>query len=113
MSGLFERAEQPRWWRALAPLAAAALVLVLPAPPGLTPAAWRYFAVFLAVVVALVTEVLPGAVVGLAGITAAAVFGLVAAEPADAIRWALTGFADSTVWLMFVAFMFALGFAKT
>ena len=38
---------------------------------------------------------------------------LVAPRPVDSIRWALTGFADSTVWLMFVAFMFALGYAKT
>jgi L-tartrate/succinate antiporter len=29
------------------------------------------------------------------------------------MQWALTGFADSTVWLMFVAFMFALGYQKT
>lgn len=34
-------------------------------------------------------------------------------KPADAIKWALTGFADSTVWLIFIAFMFAKGYEKT
>lgn len=95
------------------PLAAGALVLVLPRPHGLTPEAWQYFAVFVAVIASLITDVVPGAVAGLIGITVAVVFGLVAREPAAAMRWGLTGFADSTVWLMFVAFMFALGYGKT
>jgi L-tartrate/succinate antiporter len=51
--------------------------------------------------------------VGLIGVTVATMLHLVAPGSADSIRWALTGFADSTVWLMFVAFMFALGYAKT
>lgn len=102
-----------RRWRAILPLSVGALVLVLPRPDGLTPEAWRYFAVFLAVIVSLITEAIPGAVAGLIGITVATVFRLVAPGPAESIRWALTGFADSTVWLMFVAFMFALGYAKT
>ena len=100
-------------WRAILPLCVGALVLVLPRPEGLTPDAWRYFAVFIAVIVSLITEAIPGAVAGLIGITVATVFGLVASGPAESIRWALTGFADSTVWLMFVAFMFALGYGKT
>jgi L-tartrate/succinate antiporter len=33
--------------------------------------------------------------------------------PADAIKWALSGFSDSTVWLIFVAYMFAMGYEKT
>jgi L-tartrate/succinate antiporter len=88
-------------------------VVLIPVPGGLTPEAWRYFAVFLAVIVSLITEPIPGAAAGLIGITVAAGFLLVAPRPADSIRWALTGFADGTVWLMFVAFMFALGYAKT
>lgn len=100
-------------WRAIAPLLAGALVAASPVPPGLSPDAWRYFALFVAVIVTLITEPIPGAAAGLIGITVAATLGLVAPRPADAIRWALTGFADGTVWLMFVAFMFALGYAKT
>lgn len=32
---------------------------------------------------------------------------------ADQIKWALTGFSDSTVWLIFVAFILGLGYEKT
>ena len=31
----------------------------------------------------------------------------------DAIKWALSGFSNGTVWLIFAAFMFALGYEKT
>ena len=33
--------------------------------------------------------------------------------PADSIKWALSGFSDSTVWLVFIAYMFAMGYEKT
>lgn len=102
-----------RLWRVLLPLLVGALVVALPVPAGLTTEAWRYFAVFLAVIVSLITEPIPGATAGLIGITLATTLLLVAPRPVDSIRWALTGFADGTVWLMFVAFMFALGYAKT
>ncbi|MBU1230043.1 MAG: anion permease [Proteobacteria bacterium] len=34
-------------------------------------------------------------------------------KPADEIKWALGGFSNGTVWLIFIAFMFALGYEKT
>jgi len=34
-------------------------------------------------------------------------------KPADEIKWALAGFSNGTVWLIFIAFMFALGYEKT
>src|SRR5262249_60813163 len=58
-------------------------------------------------------EPIPAAAVGLIGVTAATVSLLVMPKPADAIKWALSGFQDGTVWLIFVAFMFALGYEKT
>lgn len=33
--------------------------------------------------------------------------------PADSIKWALSGFSDGTIWLIFVAYMFAMGYEKT
>jgi L-tartrate/succinate antiporter len=65
------------------------------------------------VIVALITEPLPGPVIGILGITAAAILRLVAPTPDEALRWALSGFSHSTVWLIFVAFMFGLGYEKT
>ncbi len=113
----------PLVWRAGIPLAVGALIAVLPAPVGLTANAWFYFAIFAAVILALITEPLPSAAVGLMGVTLIAVLGLPfgvtqRAEPAfrlpaEAIKWALAGFANSTVWLIFGAFVFAMGYEKT
>lgn len=101
------------YWKTLIPIAAGAVLLMLPIPEGLKPNAWYYFALFVAVIIALILEPIPAAAVGLIGVTAATVSLLVAPKPADAIKWALSGFQDGTVWLIFVAFMFALGYEKT
>ena len=113
----------PLVWRAGIPLVAGALIALLPAPPGLAPNAWFYFAIFAAVILALITEPLPSAAVGLMGVTLIAVLGLPfsAAQradlsfrlPSEAIKWALAGFANSTVWLILGAFVFAMGYEKT
>ena len=97
----------------LIPIALWMLLLALPAPHGLAPAGWRYFALFSAVIVGLILEPVPGSVIGLMGISVAAALNLVAATPAESVKWALSGFSNSTVWLIFVAFMFGLGYEKT
>jgi L-tartrate/succinate antiporter len=102
-----------KYWKALVPVAVGAILLLLPIPEGLKPNAWYYFALFVAVIIALILEPIPAAAVGLIGVTAATVSLLVVPKPADAIKWALSGFQDGTVWLIFVAFMFALGYEKT
>ena len=100
-------------WRAIVPLVLGAAIVISPTPAGLTSSAWHYLALFVVVITALITEPVPGPVAGLAGLTAATLLRLVAPTPGESIRWALTGFSDSTVWLMFVVFMFALGYDKT
>jgi len=101
------------YWKALIPIAVGALLLLLPVPEGLKPNAWYYFALFVTVIIALILEPIPAAAVGMIGVTAATVSLWVVPKPADAIKWALSGFQDGTVWLIFVAFMFALGYEKT
>lgn len=110
-----EKAVQPmkNYWKALVPIVVGVALLFIPIPQGLTPNAWYYFALFVAVIIALILEPIPAAAVGLVGVTTATVSLLVVPKPADAIRWALSGFQDGTVWLIFVAFMFALGYEKT
>ena len=113
----------PLVWRAGIPLVAGALIALLPAPPGLAPNAWFYFAIFATVILALITEPLPSAAIGLMGVTLIAMLGLPFSRaqrvdpsfrlPAEAIKWALAGFANSTVWLIFGAFVFAMGYEKT
>jgi L-tartrate/succinate antiporter len=105
------------------PLFAGLGLALLPPPDGLAPHAWRYFAVFVTVILALVTEPLPAAAVGWIGVTFVAVTGALFSPaqladpafkaPAEAIKWALAGFSNATVWLIVGAFVFSLGYEKT
>jgi L-tartrate/succinate antiporter len=100
-------------WRVLVPIGAGTVLALLPVPAGLTPSAWRYFALFAAVVLGLVLEPVPAAGVGFIGMALAAATRLAAPDPADSLKIALSGFANGTVWLIFAAFMFSLGYERT
>lgn len=111
--------------RLLAAFGLALGLWLLPPPAGLAPHAWCFFAIFTGVVVALILEPVPNAAAGLVGIAAIAALGrwtlFTPAELAQpgfdpatrAIGWALSGFANASVWLVFAAFMFGLGYEKT
>ncbi len=99
--------------RAAAPLAVGIAIALAPAPHGLAPNAWRYFALFAAVMVGIVTEPIPAAALGLIGVVVAAALRLVYASTSQSALWALSGFANGTVWLIFAAFIFSLGYSKT
>ena len=70
-------------------------------------------------------EPLPGGAIGLIGVTLVTLLApWVLYGPTElvkpgfnptnaALSWALSGFSNSTVWLIFGAFMFALGYEKT
>jgi L-tartrate/succinate antiporter len=112
-------------WKALAPVAVAVVLAILPPPEGLAQHAWYFFAIFAGVIVGLMLEPLPGAAIGLIGIALVTILApYVLFGPADlakagfkpanaGLTWALSGFSNSTVWLIFAAFMFALGYEKT
>ncbi len=112
-------------WKLFAPLVVAIVVALIPPPDGLALHAWYYFAVFAGVITGLVLESLPGAAVGLIGVAVVMVLApyvyfspeqMAKADfkPAsDAIKWGLSGFSNTTVWLIFAAFMFALGYEKS
>jgi L-tartrate/succinate antiporter len=100
-------------WKAVLPLLLGIIIALLPAPPGLNLTAWYFFAIFSAVILGLILEPLPAAAVGFIGVFLVAVLGLAGPKPADNIRWALSGFSNTTVWLIFGAFMFAMGYDKT
>src|SRR5512137_2492185 len=112
-------------WKAALPIAIAVLIALIPPPEGLAQHAWYFFAIFAGVIVGLMLEPLPGAAIGLIGVALVTILApYVLYGPADlakagfkpanaALAWALSGFANSTVWLIFAAFMFALGYEKT
>jgi L-tartrate/succinate antiporter len=98
---------------ALLPIVVGGAIALLPVPENLKPNAWYYFALFIGVIVGLMAEPIPSAAVGLVGVTLAGILGLVEPKPVNAIRWTLSGFSNTTVWVIFAAFMFALGYEKT
>ncbi len=95
------------------PILVAIIIAILPTPEGLAVNAQYFFAIFLGVIVALILEPIPAALVGLVGVSLSATLGLVG-ETAKANRdWALSGFSNGVIWLIFAAFMFALGYRKS
>lgn len=97
----------------LTPVFVLLIVWFIPAPEGLSANAWHFMAIFLAVIVGLVIEPVPAALVGLLGVSLVAMLGLVGKTPGANAKWALSGFSNGTIWLIFAAFMFALGYQKT
>jgi L-tartrate/succinate antiporter len=100
-------------WRWLLPISLGLGLAFVPTPPGLVPGAWRYFSLFAGLVAGLVLEPIPAPAVGLVGVSIAAACGLVSRDPDASLKWALSGFANSTVWLIFAAFMFASGYESS
>ena len=112
-------------WRWGVPVAVAFALLALSPPAGLAQHAWNFFALFAGVVAALVLEPIPPAATGVVAITLGAVLApwtLFTVEQmgnpkfkaaAEAVKWAFSGFAGNTVWLVGGAFMFALAYEKT
>jgi L-tartrate/succinate antiporter len=110
---LQKKSRRSTFARAAAPLFVGAAIAIAPVPHGLPLNAWRYFALFAAVMVGIITEPIPPAALGLVGVIVAAAAGLVRTSTAQATAWALSGFGNATVWLIFAAFIFSLGYAKT
>lgn len=112
-------------WKFLLPLLVGFLLALMPSPAGLAPHAWYFFAIFATLVVALMLEPLPGGALGLIAVTLVTLLAPWAfyspesmAKPGfkvadEALKWALSGFSNTTIWLVFCAFMFALGYEKT
>jgi L-tartrate/succinate antiporter len=110
---LQKKSRRSTFARAAAPLFVGAAIAIAPVPHGLPLNAWRYFALFAAVMVGIITEPIPPAALGLVGVIVAAAAGLIRTSTAQATAWALSGFGNATVWLIFAAFIFSLGYAKT
>jgi len=93
--------------RGVATILVATIIWFLPPPAGVTPNAWHLLAIFAATIAGLILQPLPMGAVVIIGTMATALTGTL--TPAEA----LNGFANTTVWLIFAAFLFARGFIKT
>jgi len=84
----------------------AVVILLLPVPAGLSPGAWKLFAMYLAAIFGLVLRPFDEAVILLAAI---AISGLAFGN----IGGLLSGYASSSAWLVFSAFMIGTAFTST
>lgn len=98
------------------------LQFVMGLPDGITANQWLYFSIFMGVIVGLILEPIPAALIGLVGIVVAVICkvgpkgsGAVDAKisSAAAIKWGLEGFSNTIIWLIFAAFMIGIGYSKS
>lgn len=109
-AGTPRRADAPlpgRWRRWVPVLGVALGVALTPRPSGIEPDAWWLLAIFLATVVGLTVQPLPGGAMVLLGVAATALLGVL---PVDE---ALAGYGDPIVWLVLAAFFMSRGMIKT
>lgn len=79
----------------------------IPPPVGVKAQAWHLFAIFAATIAGFILSPIPIGILTLGGITIAAVTGTL--TPGEA----LSGFSNSTIWLVVCAFIFSKGFIKS
>ena len=96
------------------------IMSLMPPPDGLSKDGWVFFSLFVSVFIALIIEPFPSAYIGLSGVIIACLLKIgpainpsLALTSEKVLTWGLSGFSNTTVWLIFVAFMFALGYEKT
>ncbi|WP_043498342.1 anion permease [Georgenia sp. SUBG003] len=93
--------------RLLVPVLVGTALWFVPAPSGVDAAAWHLFAIFAATIVGVIAKPLPMGAVTVVGLVAVLVTGVL--EPEDA----LSGFSNTTIWLIVVAFFISRGVIKT
>lgn len=100
-------------YRAIIPIIIWLGIYLFPTPSGLCPNGWHFFGLFAAVIAGLILEPIATAAIGFFGITIAVLFNWVAPTPAESIKWGLSGFSNTTVWLIFGAFMLSMGYEQS
>ncbi|RLB87282.1 MAG: anion permease [Deltaproteobacteria bacterium] len=95
-------------------LLAGVLIWFSPIPSGVNPQAWHLFAIFVATITGIILKVKPMGAVAIIGIAVTAFTGVLdPANPGNAVAYALSGFANTTIWLIVLAFFITRGFIKT
>jgi DASS family divalent anion:Na+ symporter len=90
------------------------VIWFIPAPDGVKSNAWHLLAIFVATIVGIILKAAPMGTMAMLGITLCAGTQVLApGKPIDAIKNSLSGFGNSTIWLIGLAFFIARGFIKT
>lgn len=106
----------------IAPIMLGLIIFAIPTPDGLSINTWIYVSIFAGLILGLILEPLPPAFIGVIAVTLCVLFKVgpkgsgdpeVIIKAKDAINWGLSGFSNSVVWLIFIAFTIGIGFSKT
>lgn len=85
-----------------------------PVPEGVKVEAWHLLAIFVATITGIILKIMPMGAVAIMGIAVTALTGVLDPEsPGKAIAASLSGFSNTTIWLIVLAFFIARGFIKT
>lgn len=88
-------------------VAIGALLWFCPVPVGLKANAWHLFAIFVATIIALIVKPIPMGAVAILSITTTVL------SQTLPLQDALSGFQNTTIWLIVIAFFISRGFIKT
>jgi hypothetical protein len=100
-------ASLPRYLTSFAVLLLPVFIWLIWPPVGVQARAWHLFAICVATIVGIILKPHPTGAIGTIGVAATAPNGT------RAINQALSGFGNSTIWLMVVAFFISRGFFNT
>ncbi|AXY72674.1 anion permease [Paraflavitalea soli] len=90
------------------------IIWFIPAPEGVKPNAWHLLAIFLGTIFGIILKAASMGTMAMLGITLCAATQVLApGDPVHAVTNALSGFGNSTIWLIGLAFFIARGFIKT
>jgi len=103
-TGMNGKSRTLRWG---AVLGAGLFVLAFSPPEGITTASWRLLAIFVATIMGLIAQPLPGGAMVLLGV------GAIAVTRTLPVEQALAGYGDPIVWLVLAAFFMSRGMLKT
>lgn len=88
-------------------IAVGLIIWFIPPPEGVAIEAWHLLAIFVATIVGIIIKPLPMGAVAISGIAMVALTGTLP------LGDALSGFSNSTIWLIVLAFFISRGFIKT
>ena len=96
-----------KWIPLIVTVLISTIIWFSPPPEGVDPRAWQLLAIFVATIVGIIAKPLPMGAVAIIGICATALTGTLT------INESLSGFSNTVVWLIAIAFFVSRAFIKT
>ncbi|EGV06239.1 sodium:sulfate symporter transmembrane region domain protein [Haemophilus pittmaniae HK 85] len=102
-----------KWQGLLIAVAIGLLIWAIPTPEGLSARAWGMLALFVATIVAIIAKAMPMGAATLVALVISGLTGLTPISPKQGEVGMLSGFANSTIWLIAIAMFLSRAVIKT